>query len=162
MIKNTHKTHINILFCWFLQNMMWMPVRDTIKIWSLQNVATGIAVSVCWRFHVCMYLHISHGSFLGRLPSEASLPIIINYFYMHILKEFRTNRKLREMKRNNPLIYFTLLRRQHILVPYFNTKMIWGKELYLIFTMHPQGLNAGLSALQLPNRYLPTNFKYLI
>ena len=81
---------------------------------------------------------------------------------MYISKEFRTNWKLKEMKRNNPLIYFTLLRKQCISVPYLNRKMIPGKELYLVFTMRPQGGSAGLFALQLPSQYLPTNFKYFI
>ena len=97
-----------------------------------------------------MYLHVSPGSFLGRPPSEASPPISIDSFYMHILREFRTNWKLREMKANNPLMYFILLRRHYISVPYFNRKTIWGNGLHLIFTMHPQWLSAGLFALQLP------------
>lgn len=27
--SNTHKSHLNILFCWFLQNTIWMPVKST-------------------------------------------------------------------------------------------------------------------------------------
>lgn len=68
--------------------------------------------------------HISPGSFPGTLPSEASPPISIDSFYVHILREFRTNWKLKEMKGNNPLMYFILLRRHYISVPYFNRKTI--------------------------------------
>lgn len=46
--SNTHKSHLNILFCWFLQNTVWMPVKSTpSRLGSLQNAATSVAVSVC-------------------------------------------------------------------------------------------------------------------
>lgn len=107
----------------------------------------------CWCLLKVPCLHVfAHqpGSFPGTLPSKASPPISIDSSYMHILRELRTNWKLKEMKGNNPLMYFILLRRHYISVPYFNRKTIWGKGLHLIFTLHPQWRSAGLFALQLP------------
>lgn len=92
---------------------------------------------VCQRFLFCMYLHTSPGSFLRRSPLEASPPYSTDQFYMCILREFGTNWKLKEMKGNDSLVHFILLRRQHISSCILQQENNLRGRTIPNFTMHP-------------------------